>query len=135
MLRFAARHADIVALAPQVNADGQPHVAHLTTGATADKIATVRAAAGARFDAIELNVIVFDAAITGDVSSFREAAAARFKAAAATLVDSPYFLYGSLDKVKRDLLERRERLGVSYYAIPEKIMEPFAPLARELAAG
>jgi len=134
MLRFAARHADIVALAPQVNADGQPHVAHLTIGATADKIATVRAAAGARFDAIELNVIVFDAAITGDARSLAEAVATRFKATAAAVVDSPYFLYGSLAKLRRDLLERRERLGVSYYAIPERIMEPFAPLARELAA-
>ncbi len=135
MLRFAARHADIVALAPQVNADGRPHVGHLTIAATAGKIATVRAAAGSRFEAIELNVIVFDAAIDGDASSLLDAVAARLKAAVTTLVDSPYFLYGSLQKIRRDLLQRRERLGVTYYAIPEKIMEPFAPLARELAAG
>ncbi|GAC1695422.1 MAG: TIGR03621 family F420-dependent LLM class oxidoreductase [Candidatus Limnocylindrales bacterium] len=134
MLRFAARHADIVALAPQVNADGQPHLAHLTTAATADKIRFVRAAAGTRFDDLELNVIVFDAAIDGEARSLLDGIAGRLKASAATLVDSPYFLYGSLDKVRRNLLERRERLGVSYYAIPEKVMEPFAPLARELAA-
>ena len=135
MLRFAARHADIVALAPQVNADGQPHVAHLTTASTAEKIATVRAAAGPRFDSIELNIIVFDAAIQDDAGSFIDGLAARLKAAVTTVIGSPYFLYGSLEKIRRELLERRERLGVSYYAIPEKIMEPFAPLARELAAG
>lgn len=134
MLRFAARHADIVALAPQVNADGQPHVAHLTTAATADKIEIVRAAAGSRFDALVLNVIVFDAAIDGEARSLLDGIASRLKASVATIVDSPYFLYGSLDRLRRELLQRRERLGVSYYAIPEKVMEPFAPLARELAA-
>lgn len=135
MLRFAARLADIVALAPQVNADGQPHVAHLTTAATAEKIAIVRAAAGTRFAAIELNVIVFDAAIDGDARSLIDGVAARLKATITSVVDSPYFFYGGLDRIRRELLERRDRLGVSYYAIPEKIMEPFAPLARELAAG
>lgn len=132
MLRLAARHADIVALAPQVNAEGGPHLAHLAAGATADKIATVRAAAGERFASLELNVIVFDAAVTGDRSSFAASVAARLKGAAAGVIDSPYFLFGSLDQIRADLLARRERFGISYVALPEKVMEAFAPLAQEL---
>ncbi len=134
MLSFAARHADIVALAPQVNADGQPKVADLTTGATERKIARLRDVAGPRFAALELNAIVFDAGVTDEPQTFLEAAATRMKAAVTQVVDSPYFLYGSLADLRRRLIARRDRLGITYYAIPEKIMEPFAPLARELHA-
>lgn len=134
MLAFAARHADIVALAPQVNADGQPKVADLTTGATERKIARLRTAAGTRFAALELNAIVFDAGVTDEPRTFLDAAATRMKAAITQVVDSPYFLYGALGDLRRQLLARRDRLGITYYAIPEKVMEPFAPLARELRA-
>ncbi len=133
MLRLAAREADIVALAPQVDPEGRPPLGDLTRGATADKVRLVREAAGSRYDALELNVIVFDAAITDEPSSALDAVAGRMKAAVTTLVESPYFLFGSLATLRRQLLERRERFGITYYAIPEKVMEPFAPLARELA--
>lgn len=133
MLRLAAREADIVALAPQVDQEGKPLITHLTLGATAEKVRLVREAAGERFDSLELNVIVFDAAVTDQPSSIVDAVAGRMKAAAATLVESPYFLFGSLATLRRQLLERRERFGITYYAIPEKAMEAFAPLARELA--
>ena len=132
MLRLAAREADIVALAPQVDHEGRPKLGQLTVGATADKVRLVREAAGARFDSLELNAIVFDAAVTDEPSSLLDAVAGRMKAALSTLVESPYFLFGSLATLRRQLLERRERLGISYYSIPEKVMEPFAPLAREL---
>ncbi len=134
MLRLAAREADIVALAPQVDEQGKPHLGQLTLGATAEKIRLVRAAAGTRFAGLELNVIVFDASLTDEPSSLVDAVAGRLKAAATTVVESPYFLFGSLATLRRQLLERRERFGITSYAIPEKVMEPFAPLARELAA-
>ena len=133
MLRLAAREADIVALAPQVDQEGKPLMTHVTLGATDEKVRLVREAAGARLAALELNVIVFDAAVTDEPSSIIDAVAGRLKAAVATLVESPYFLFGSLATLRRQLLERRERFGITYYAIPEKVMEPFAPLARELA--
>jgi hypothetical protein len=58
----------------------------------------------------------------------------RLKGAAAQLVDSPFFLYGSQADLTRQLLAQRERLGITYYGLPEKAMEPFAPLVRELGA-
>ena len=134
MLRLAAREADIVALAPQVDQEGKPLMAHVTLGATDEKVRLVREAAGTRFDTLELNVIVFDAAVTDEPASIVDAVAGRMKAAAAALVESPYFLFGSVATLRRQLLERRERFGITYYSIPEKVMEPFAPLARELAA-
>ncbi len=132
ILRLAAREADIVALAPQVDHEGRPHLAQLTLGATDEKIRQVREAAGGRSGELELNVIVFDAAVTDEPSSTLAAVAARLKATAAALVESPYFLFGSVATLRRQLLERQDRFGITYYAIPEKAMEQLAPLAREL---
>jgi hypothetical protein len=54
-------------------------------------------------------------------------------AAAAGLVGSPYVLHGTRARL-RDLLERRrERLGVSSYAIPQAAIESMAPLVEDLA--
>ncbi|MGI8877615.1 MAG: TIGR03621 family F420-dependent LLM class oxidoreductase [Candidatus Limnocylindria bacterium] len=134
VLRLASREADIVALAPQVDHEGKPHLGQLTLGATAEKVRQIREAAGARFGELELNVIVFDAAVTDEPLSALASVAGRLKAAAAALVESPYFLFGSAATLRRQLLERRDRFGLSYYAIPEKAMEQIAPLARELRA-
>ncbi len=134
MLRFAARQADIIALNPRFDANGHPVVADLTAGALGRKLARLRAEAGERLAAVELNVFIIDAAVTPDARSLFESVATRLKGAAAQLVDSPFFLYGSTDDLKRQLLRRRERLGITYYGLPEKAMEPFAPLLRELRA-
>jgi probable F420-dependent oxidoreductase len=134
MLRFAARHADIVVLNPQFNADGQPMLAELTAGAAQRKVASLGAEAGSRLGALELSIYIADAGVTDEPRSLFDALATRVKGAAAQLVDSPFFLYGSVADLKRQLLERRERFGMSYVAVPEKAMEPFAAVMRELRA-
>ena len=132
MLRFAAEHADIVALNPRFDANGQPVVSDLTTGEIERKLARLRTAAGERLDRSELNIFIVDAGVTDAPRSLFDAVATRLKGAAAQLVDSPFFLYGSIAGLKRQLLARRERLGITYFGLPEKAMEPFAPLVREL---
>lgn len=134
MLRFAARHADIVALNPQFSADGQPVIADLTRGAVERKLERVRAEAGARLDAVELNIFIVDAGVTDALraGSLFDAVATRLKGAAAQIVDSPFFLYGSTADLKRQLLERRERFGISYLGLPANAIEPFAAVVREL---
>lgn len=132
MLRFAAQHADIIALNPQFSADGHPILADLTAGATERKLVRIRAALGARLAAVELNIFIIDAGVTDRPRSSFEAIGTRLKGAAAQLVDSPFFLYGSLADLKRQILERRDRLGITYIGLPEKAVEPFAPLVRDL---
>lgn len=132
ILRFAARHADIIAFNPRFDPNGQPVVSDLTTGETQRKLARLRADPGARLDRVELNVFIIGAGVTDEPRSLVEALATRLKGAAAHLIDSPYFLYGSIADLKRQLLERRERLGITYLGLPESAMEPFAPLVREL---
>jgi probable F420-dependent oxidoreductase len=132
MLRFAARHADIIALNPRFDANAQPVLADLTTGEVERKLERLRAEASARLAEVELNIFIVDTGVTDEPRSLFDALATRLKGAAAQIVDSPFFLYGSTADLKRLLLERRERLGITYYGLPEKAMEPFAPLVREL---
>ena len=109
---------------PQVDAHGRHRIADVTGGATAAKIAVVRGAAKARFERIELQGFVADVDI-GTVG-------AQAKRLAAGAIDSPYFLYGTAAQVARDLVERRERLGFSYWPIPDGAMESFAPVVARL---
>ncbi len=132
ILRFAAEHADIIALNPQFDANGHPVLADLTTGATLRKLEVLRAALGERFADVELNVFIVDAGVTDEPRNLFDAVATRLKGTAAQLVNSPFFLYGSVAGLKRQLLERRETLGITYYGLPEKVLEAFAPLVREL---
>ncbi len=132
MLRFAAQRADIVVLNPQFDPNGRPMLSELTAAAAERKIALLRAEAGERLDRIELSIYVADAGVTDEPRSLFDGLATRLKGAAAQLVDSPFFLYGSVADLARQVRDRRERYGLSYVAVPEKAMEPFAAVMREL---
>ncbi len=133
MLRLAAREADIVGLLPQFDARGRPIIRQATEGATARKVALLREAAGSRFEALELNVIVSDAGLVGNGRPPLESALALAKGAAAGLIGTPYVLYGTPGRLRELLLRRRDRLGISYYALPGRAMEAMAPLVETLA--
>ena len=133
VLRIAAREADIVAMQPQFDPRGRPMLRHVTEGATARKVAIVREAAGPRFEALELNVIVGDAGLVGSGAGLPGSVAAGLKAAAAGVVGTPYALYGTVGQLRDQLERRRERLGISYYALPGRAMEAMAPLVEALA--
>ena len=130
MLRIAAREAQIVAIAPTLGSTGRPKLGTGTVGSVAERIATLRREP--RFSELELNVIVFDAQVTDAAQSIVEGLAAHIKSAATTIVDTPFFMYGSRASLVEDLLARRERLGISYIALPGGAMKAFAPVVAEL---
>jgi probable F420-dependent oxidoreductase len=133
MLRLAAREADIVGLIPQFNRQGRPIVQQATEAATRRKAEIVREAAGARWEALRLDIIVFDAAIAGSGAGPLTSAVAAVKATAVALIGTPYVMYGTLPRL-RDLLERRrEASGISQYALPGHALEAMAPLVDALA--
>lgn len=132
MLRLAAREADIVGLLPQFDPRGRPILRQATEGATARKVALVREAAGARFEQLELNVIVSDAGLIGSGAGPLASTLTLGKGAGAGLIGTPYVLYGTLSRLRDLLLRRRERLGISYYALPARTMETMAPLVEAL---
>jgi len=132
MLRLAAREADIVAIQQQFDPRGRPKPGEATEAATERKVAIVREAAGPRFEELELNLIVFDAALVGVM---RAPSPRTLRAATKSLVRAgkPYFLYGTLGQLRERLLRRRDRLGISYYTIPGHAMEAMEPLVAALA--
>jgi probable F420-dependent oxidoreductase len=130
MLRIAAREAQIVALAPTVNAGGGPVLRTVTTASVERRVATLRRSP--RFSELELNVIVFDAGVTDVARSVVDALAARLKSALTAIVDTPFFMYGSRASLVEDLIARRERLGVSYIALPGRAMSALAPVVATL---
>jgi probable F420-dependent oxidoreductase len=132
MLGIAARLAEIVALAPAVNERGGPRLRTVTYRSAEDRISRLRHVAPSRFDALEINVIVFDAQVTDARQSLLAALAARLKLTVTALVATPFFMYGSHASLVEELLARRERTGISYIALPSAAMEAFAPVVAEL---
>jgi probable F420-dependent oxidoreductase len=132
MLRIAAREADIVSFIPQMSAQGRPRLREVTADATAQKVARVRAAAGERFDRLELSTWV---AHVNVIDGGRPLAAigAGLEAIATALIGTPYVLAGTRNAVREQLLRDRDRLAISYWTIPIDAMEDFAPIAEALA--
>ena len=130
MLRIAAREAQIVGLAPAVNPRGGPRLRTVTLASLNERVALLRREP--RFAELELNVIVFDAQVTDARQSLLAALAARLKAAVTTVIDTPFFMYGSRRSLTEGLLRRRERLGISYIALPAAAMRAFAPIVADL---
>ncbi len=133
MLRLAAREADIVGFIPQFSPRGRPIWTDVTESALERKVGVVRDAAGDRFDHLELNLFIADAGMVGGGQSVPRSALAAAKAATAGLVGSPYLLYGTLAALRERLVRRRERTGISYYAIRQGSMVEMAPLVDALA--
>jgi probable F420-dependent oxidoreductase len=121
MLSLAAREADIVALGVAPN-QGE--------AVFQEKIDTLRAAAGARFDQIELNV---NLAAVGD--QLHPWTARQFGVTLEQLkeIGSPSTLLGTSDEMCEQLEARRERLGISYINCGADMMESMAPVVARLA--
>jgi probable F420-dependent oxidoreductase len=130
MLRIAAREAQIVAIAPTLNPKGGLKLRTVTVGSVEQRVATLRRSP--RFSELELNVIVFDAQVTDAARSIIDGLKARLKSALTAIVDTPFYMYGSRASLVEDLLARRERLGISYIALPGRAMRAFGPVVAAL---
>ena len=133
MLKLAVREAEIVGLTPGFDAHGRPHFRQATETATAEKVALIREAAGDRFERLELNLWLGDAALVGSGNSLLGSVAAAARWAPTAVYGSPYVLYGTLSSTREQLLRRRDKLGISYYTVPSHAMESMAPLVGALA--
>lgn len=134
MLRLAAREADTVGMLAQFSRTGRPMLWQGTEAATRAKVAIVREAAGARFEQLELNVLVVDCGLVGGERPIRRSALALVKSIGRAAVGgSPYVLFGTLAQLRDQLLARRERLGISYYVWSARHVEAMAPLVDALA--
>jgi probable F420-dependent oxidoreductase len=132
-LTLAAREATIVGLVPRARRDGSGlDLADLSDAATREKLEWVRAAAGARFDSLELHALIQAVAVADQRTAAADQLAARFKVARDVVLETPYVLLGTVKEISETVWRRRERYGISYLTVFERDMEAFAPVVARL---
>jgi probable F420-dependent oxidoreductase len=121
MLELAAREADIIAL-------GLPPDSTETT--VAERLGWIREAAGDRFADIELNINLM--AVGDQVPRWM---AARMGVTARDLAErgSVAAVVGSVDQMCEQLVQRRDRLGLSYILVSDEFTDLFAPVVERLS--
>jgi len=135
ILSIAGREADIVGIGTNLRSGRiGPHlVPNVTAGATAQKVAWVREAAGDRFDQLELHMQVFLLTLTDD----RAAAAAGIAQFMETTVDevlaAPIAFIGTEQEVTDQIERQRETYGISHLTVDQPSMRAFAPIVERLA--
>jgi len=135
VLEVAGRHADVVGLNPKL-----PHGvidaragADATEAATDRKLGWIRAAAGDRFDRIEIQTRIHLVVVTDDRPGTAEALAGGFGLSPEEALRSPHALCGSVEQIADDLVERRERFGISGIGLSLHDLDAMEPVIRRLA--
>ncbi|MEN9938487.1 MAG: hypothetical protein RLZZ387_5066 [Chloroflexota bacterium] len=142
LLQYAAREADMVGLDMRSQSGGLD-MASFTAAAMDERVAWVRAAAGERFDQLELHSLVHFAIVTEDsraalrqiqeqLAAFREMGIATgVELTDAEIRESPYVLVGTVREIVETLRERRERYGISHISVFAG--DTFHPVVEQLA--
>ena len=134
VLSIAAREADIVSLVARPLSDGSAlDVTDMSPAATERKLRVVRQEAGARFEELELNILLFAVVQTQNRQQEADLLAGRFQTTGEQLLETPHCLIGTTEQMCEDLLVRRERYGISYITVFGDALETFAPVVAQLA--
>ncbi len=136
VLALAAEHAEIVGINANLRAGQGDHpdsVHSLTAAATDEKLARLRDAAGAGFDALEIQTLTGFVHVTDDRDPIASGIASHFGVEPAVALETPAVLVGSLDRITEDLEARRERWQMSYVVVPEEFVDVIAPAVARLA--
>src|SRR5262249_10603446 len=136
LLSLAAREADIVGLVrlPHLGGGAGGDLPGLSPGAVDERVGLVRAAAGDRFAALELNVLLQRVVSTDDLRQGAEAwHARRPEVSVDDALRTPFLLFGSVERMVDELRARRERWGFSYFVTFEGGMDTLAPVVARLA--
>jgi probable F420-dependent oxidoreductase len=127
LLDLAAREADVVALGLNPAANEE---------VVAERVERIRQAAGERFPGLELALNLQAVLVNGVISDrirARLRGFLRLEVEDLVRVGAVAVLNGEVDQIAEQLLERRQRLGVSYLTLPDDLMESFAPVVARLA--
>jgi probable F420-dependent oxidoreductase len=135
LLTLAGREADIIGLNIDMRAGfiGEPSGPTATAESTDEKLAWIRAAAGDRFDDIELQVRIHFALVTDDLEGTAEVVSPYFGLTPAQGLETPHALAGSVEQIVETCLARRERFGISYIGLSVDALDMFAPVVARLA--
>ena len=134
LLTVAAREADIVGLTGITFRRGgkEPDVSDFRASVVDERVRLVRETAGDR--SLELNALVQRVIVTDDRrKAAEELAVGRWaQLRPEEILESPYVLVGTEDRIVEDLQARRERWGISYVTTHELFMDALAPIVARL---
>lgn len=137
VLELAAREADIVGFVGFRHVAGGRNVqlSHFGPSGLRDRIQIVRAAAGDRFDQLELNLLVQRVIVTDDRPAAAQALLdhAGVFGTVEDVLASPFLLLGTTEEIADQLQERREQFGISYVVVFEPSLDDMAPVVARLA--
>jgi len=124
MLELAAKEADIVSVIMQSRREGGLQISDSSASAYEQKIATLRAASGSRWDEIEINALIqlFEITDTAD-ERFAEVARDFEMDSPEEAANSPHLLIGSFEQIVETIQARRERWGISYYTLRPRYLD------------
>lgn len=137
VLSLAAREADIIGLnidlrAGVIDARSGPNA---TVEATDEKLGWVRDAAGDRFDQLELQVRIHLAMVTDDRRGIADAMGPALGLSPDAALQTPHALVGTVEEICDQLVERRERWGISYIGLSADSLDQMVPVIGRLAGS
>jgi probable F420-dependent oxidoreductase len=136
VLSLAAREADIVGINANLRRGEAQHpdaAQSMSAAATDQKLDWVRAAAGPRYDDLEIQQYAGFVFFTDDRQSLAEAMAPAFDVTPDVALETPIALVGTTEQMIDDLIRRRERWQMSYVVVDDAVAEQFAPIVARLA--
>ncbi|OZE81499.1 F420-dependent oxidoreductase [Rhodococcus sp. 15-649-2-2] len=140
MLALAAKHADIISVVPSTSKEGKLLLSGMTIEKTLERVELIRAAAGDRFDDIELNWAITTIVVTDDREQMAEMALAALdngyppnvdvdvKLTVEDILSSPYLAFGTYEEIADQIRNVRARTTMSYVGVFPTQMEAFAPV-------
>jgi probable F420-dependent oxidoreductase len=133
VLRMAARFANIIGVNPELSSGVAGAEAAKTAVANRylERLDWIKEAAGDRFASIELQVLGQIEQITDNRLDFAAKMAPLFGIEPEAALEMPIAMVGTVDEICDQLVERRERFGLSYIVVHD--LAGFAPVVARLA--
>jgi probable F420-dependent oxidoreductase len=134
VLALAGQVADIVSVNFDNSAGriGPEGVGSGTADGTQQKIDWIRAGAGTRFDKIEIEIGAYFTVVTDQREKTLGGMASHFGLTPDALALHPHALIGSVESIREQIIERRDKYGISYITVGATAMESFAPVVAAL---
>ena len=134
VLTYAAREADIIGINGTLTAGvvGPEALSTMTAESVDEKVAIVAAAGAHRINDIEMNIRTFFVKVTNDRKATVDGISSMFGVDADMIDASPFALIGSVEECIEQLLERRERWGLSYTIVGAENIDECAPIVAAL---
>jgi len=129
LLGHAGAQADIIGLQGlgRTLDDGHQHAVNWSAAHLDTQIEQVRAGAGDRFDALEINALVQVVEVTDDSADAIAALVDRVEGLTVEQVEeTPYVLIGSVREIATKIERCRMRWGISYFVV--RSLDDFAPV-------